>query len=593
MTNGNTNPAFSDIPGFTTSVDKRISAGSGNLERARSSGFDKELRFTGGSFEPIIRVTAGVAPGTQGSVTVQDPFGRLFGGRRLRFNDRSQAQREVATELNRINLIELANPGTFSSTPGSGVGGSGGTTQDEGSNEGLRGQEGRTPEQLRIEAELAKQLGVERLSDVKPPDAPEQTLFEKPALVAGQDEFLTATESLLGETPEAALATAAPAQQVAQAPRLAAPQGTAATVAGQEAQATGVTQAAPTRVIDPDAIEGVVTEQSLAAAQTEELDQRATVSFQLEQLFTGQGNFTTLFARPIQEATNRMLARGLGSSSMAAAAIIQSTIESGIPIAREDANKFATIQLQNLSNKQATALANASVFAAMDLANVEVRLQSQIQNAQNFLAIDVKNLDNLQQAEVLNQAATNQALLSDQAAENAIEQLNVATEAETDRFFSQLGVTVDTANADRINAVEQFNAGQTNTIEVFNAKQKDLRERFNSELQIEVAASNAQHRRRITLTDNANQMLVNEFNARQANDISVREYNQQYLNYRDAATRIFSSSESNENRAVQLATAELSASATRAAASAGGGGGSSSILPSLISAGGSIVAAVF
>ena len=174
-----------------------------------------------------------------------------------------------------------------------------------------------------------------------------------------------------------------------------------------------------------------------------------------------------------------------------------------------------------------------------------------------------------------------------------MEQLNVTTEAETDQFFSQLGVAVDTSNADRITAVEQFNAGQANTISVFNAKQKDLRERFNSELQIEVAASNAQHRRRITLTDNANQLLVNEFNARQANDISVREYNQQYLNYRDAATRIFSSSESNENRAVQLATAELSASATRAAASAGGGGGSSSILPSLISAGGSIVAAVF
>ena len=105
----------------------------------------------------------------------------------------------------------------------------------------------------------------------------------------------------------------------------------------------------------------------------------------------------------------------------------------------------------------------------------------------------------------------------------------------------------------------------------------------------QIEASNAQHRRRITLTDNANQMLVNEFNARQANDISVREYNQQYLNYRDAATRIFSSSESNENRAVSLASSELQASAVR---NGGGGGGSSSILPSLISAGGSVAAAL-
>ena len=573
-------PSTDQIEGF--SFTERIPATPANLALIRSTPEGRAAsgpNFNpGATLGPLIERIQGGADGEQ--FFISNLFAPVVG--RRSFSTFGEALAAVSANF---------------SPSGSGPNLSGSTVnRDEGSNVGLRGSEFRTNEQLRREAELAKQLGVDRLSDVKPPSAPELVEMQKAGLTAGEDEFLTATGKLLGETPEAALTTAAPAQQVTEAPTLAAPQGTAATVAGQEAQATGVTQAAPTRVIDPDAIEGVVTEQSLAAAQTEELDERATLTFQLEKLFEGfrPGETPPDWATaPIRRASNIMAARGLGASSIAAAAIAQSVVEAGIPLAREDAQRFATIQLQNLSNKQQTALANAAVFAAMDQTNVGVRLQTQIQNAQNFLAIDVKNLDNLQQAEVLNQAATNQFLLSDQAAENAMEQLNVTTEAETDQFFSQLGVAVDTSNADRITAVEQFNAGQANTISVFNAKQKDLRERFNSELVTQIEASNAQHRRRITLTDNANQMLVNEFNARQANDISVREYNQQYLNYRDAATRIFSSSESNENRAVQLATAELSASATRAAASAGGGGGSSSILPSLISAGGSIVAAVF
>jgi len=461
-----------------------------------------------------------------------------------------------------------------------------GASGASGSTPQLAGQEFRTGEQRRAESELAAQLGVDRLQDVKPPKAPELVKMEKPSLVAGQDEFLTTTGKLLGETPEAAVTEAAPAVQVTEAPTLAAPRGTAASVAGQEAKMEAATLAAPTFQIDPDDIEGTVSAESLAEAQTEELDQRATASFQLKQLFEGEGNFTTLFARPIREATDRMLARGLGSSSMAAAAIIQSTIESGIPIAREDANKFATIQLQNLTHKQATALANASVFANMDQTNVGVRLNSNIELSRAFLEIDTQNLRQEQQEEVLNQAAINQFLLSDQAADNAMEQLNVTTEAQTDQFFSQLGVQVRENNANRITAVEQFNANQANTISVFNARQKDLRERFNSELQTQIEASNAQHRRRITLLDNANQMLVNEFNAREVNAINTRDYQQQYLNYRDTASRIFASVEGNENRAVQLASSELAASAS------GGRNRSSSgsILPSLIGAAGSIFA---
>ena len=52
---------------------------------------------------------------------------------------------------------------------------------------------------------------------------------------------------------------------------------------------------------------------------------------------------------------------------MAAAAITTALMESGVQIAAQDANKYAAIQLQNLNNKQQSALQNAATFAAMDM----------------------------------------------------------------------------------------------------------------------------------------------------------------------------------------------------------------------------------
>ena len=496
------------------------------------------------------------------------------------FRSRAEANRARQNEV-RLRSIESA-----SASAGAGARGGAG----EGASAGLRGQEFRTDEQLRAEGELAKQLDKDRLSEVKPPESLETVKMEVDPLKTASDQFMTTTDKLLGETPEATVTEAAPAVQVAEAPVLAAPQGVAPTVAGQEKEMTAATLEAPTRVIDPDDIEGTVSAESIATAQTAELDERALLTFQLDQLFLGfkPGQVPPPWATaPIRRVASLMASRGLGASSMAAAAQVQAIMEAGIPLAREDAQRYATIQLQNLSHKQQTALANAAVYAAMDQTNVGVRLQSQIENSRSFLAIDTANLTNRQQEEALNQQARNQFLLADQAARAAMEQLNVRTMAETDQFFSQLGSQIRENNANRITAVEQFNAGQKNTISVFNAKQKDLRERFNSEMRAGIQASNVEYNRARETLRNRNQMLVNEFNARAVNQATSVEYAAQYLDYRDTATRIFATVEGNENRATQLAIGELQASATR-----GSGGGKSGILGSLIGAAGSIGAAL-
>ena len=54
--------------------------------------------------------------------------------------------------------------------------------------------------------------------------------------------------------------------------------------------------------------------------------------------------------------SNIQVQRGLGASSMAAAAITQAIYESAIPIAAQDAKTYATVDLQNLSNQQQAAV---------------------------------------------------------------------------------------------------------------------------------------------------------------------------------------------------------------------------------------------
>ena len=93
-----------------------------------------------------------------------------------------------------------------------------------------------------------------------------------------------------------------------------------------------------------------------------------------------------------------MASRGMGASSMAAAAITQAVMESGIPIAQSDAQAYATIQLKNLDFKQKAALQNAVTYAQMDQANLNNRMKAASQNAQTFLTMDTQNLQNKQKS---------------------------------------------------------------------------------------------------------------------------------------------------------------------------------------------------
>ena len=99
-------------------------------------------------------------------------------------------------------------------------------------------------------------------------------------------------------------------------------------------------------------IEGAVSEESIAQGVTEELDEKATLKFQMGELFKSfeEGKPPPPWAAPAVRAAGAMMAqRGMGKSSMAAAAITQAMMESGISIAKEDANKYRGLLSLNQS----------------------------------------------------------------------------------------------------------------------------------------------------------------------------------------------------------------------------------------------------
>ena len=301
-----------------------------------------------------------------------------------------------------------------------------------------------------------------------------------------------------------------------------------------------------------EAAQGTVSEGSLAEAATQQLDEKATTQYQLGQLMSSiqDGAPLPAWASPsVRRVTALMQQRGLGASSMAAAATTQALMESGIPIAQADADKFATIQLQNLNNEQQAALQNAAAYAAMDTANLNNRQQAAVNNAKAFLSLDLQNLTNEQQSNTITYQSKVTALVSDAAAENAAKQFNAKNENEIQEFFTELGANIETANIQRALAVEQYNSSQTTALEQFNTQMTANHAQFNANMRLEIDQSNTLWRRTINTQNTAQQNEANRQNAMNLLGLQQNSLNNLWQLYRDKAAWTMQISENDTDRA--------------------------------------------
>jgi hypothetical protein len=327
----------------------------------------------------------------------------------------------------------------------------------------------------------------------------------------------------------------------------------------EEAQGTEILMDNPVqRQIQQEELISGVANAETAAKFNEEIEaatatpsKKATVQGQLEGLLTQfEGDTTPAWAAgAMRAATNAMISRGLGASSIAGQAIVQAAMESALPIAQMDAQVTAQFEQQNLSNRQQRAILAAQQRAQFlgqefnqefqarvansarigDIANMnftaeqQVALEnSRIANTMNLTNLsnsqamvmaeaaalanmDMANLNNRQQAAVQNAQNFLQADLANLNNKQSTELFKAQQRIQSlftdqaalnaaEQFNATSQNQTDQFFANMQNQTSQFNAAQANAQAQFNAGQVNVIERFNAEINNQRDQFNAQNR---------------------------------------------------------------------------------------------------
>ena len=271
---------------------------------------------------------------------------------------------------------------------------------------------------------------------------------------------------------------------------------------------------------------------------------QATVQGQLEGLmaqFEG-GNTPAWAAGAMRSATNAMISRGLGASSIAGQAIVQAAMESAIPIAQIDAATQAQFEAQNLSNRQQRAMLAAQQRAQFIGQEFDQAFQARVQNAakisdvanMNFTAEQQIALEDARAANTvnLNNLSNRQAMVMAEAA--ALSQLDMANLSNRQQAAVQNAANflqMDMANLSNRQQTEVFKAQQNiqalftdqaaeNAAEQFNAANQNQTDQFFANLASQASQFNA------VQTNAMDQFNVNSVNA-------LREFNSQIQQQRD------------------------------------------------------------
>ena len=243
-------------------------------------------------------------------------------------------------------------------------------------------------------------------------------------------------------------------------------------------------------------------------------------------------------------------------------------------------SKFVqSITMQDFSQEQQAAMQNATSLASLDMATVDQRTKLAITNAQNFLQMDMANLNNEQQSFIVEAQMRQQALLSDQAAYNAGQQFNAASQNQLDQYMTGLAQQVELTNKQRNDAMSQFNVTQENAAEArragneqqanmleaqmgtdvskFNDQQDYNREQFNTQQSNAIEQFNVNWRRDANKIDTAAINAVNQQNAQNAFGLSTQAMSFMWQELRDQMDYSFKTYDNDQQRKASLIVAAL------------------------------------
>jgi len=284
-------------------------------------------------------------------------------------------------------------------------------------------------------------------------------------------------------------------------------------------------------------------------------------------------------AGAMRAASAQMAARGLSASSMAGQALVQAAMESALPIAQADATAFQRFEMQNLSNKQQSAMFAAEQRAKFlnlefnqefqarvtnaakisDIANMNFTADQQValENARMAQSVDLANL-NAQNAKVLADSAAmsqldmanlnnrQQAQVQNAKAFLQMDMQNLSNEQQTATFKTQQlanALLSDTAaenasrqfNASSENQTNQFFSNLTAQISQFNTEQSNAMNRFNAGEENAIAQFNATRKDVREQFNSTNSLVIAQANAQWAQAITTADNAAQNQANRDAA----------------------------------------------------------
>ena len=318
---------------------------------------------------------------------------------------------------------------------------------------------------------------------------------------------------------------------------LTAAQGTAATISSPSARA--ITEAekvdAYANMVDAEAQLKLTT----AAEGTVTADM--TVQGQLNTLLKDfdAGKPPAWAASTMRSAMAILSARGLGASSMAGQAVIQAALEAATPIAAADAKVQETMALQNLSNKQATALELGRQRATFLGQVFDQTFQAKVLNAAKVSEIAGKNFDAAVTISIENARLANTMDVANLSSRNALVLANAAqlSTLETANLSNRQQVAVENAKAFLAMDLKDVDVKQqtllfkaqtisnallgdtsaTNAIAATNATNKLDADKVTASLTLTADEFSSAERTKIKLADQDAANSLIKFNAEQAN----------------------------------------------------------------------------
>jgi hypothetical protein len=319
----------------------------------------------------------------------------------------------------------------------------------------------------------------------------------------------------------------------------------------QAAQGVATKVVAPTdrkletgELVTGSAVDMARVEDTLAKAKAAEgtVTEEMTTQGQLNKLLT---DFDAKAPPPwaaasIRAVTAQLAARGLGASSLAGQAVIQATLEAGLPIAQADAKVFENMGLVNLSNRQQTAILVAQQRADFLKQDFDDNFKAKVLNAAKISDIANKNFDAattiaLENArlvgsmDIANLSARNAVVLAKAAQMANLETTNLNNRQLVAVENSKAFLAMDLKNLDNKQQVSLFKAkevadsivsdtAQANAIKATNATNALDAEKINASLALTASQYNAAELNKVAIFNKTASDEMVRFNAQESND---------------------------------------------------------------------------